>query len=71
MKITLSDWVSKFNSVEVESSEFKRVVKEFLEDLYPNRKIKSFEVDNNGISVILDDEERVEIEVDWNEFIIK
>lgn len=67
MIITLSD----FNSVEVEPKEFRKMVEELIEDMYPNSKVSQIDVHDYGILVILDSRERIEIEIDWNEFIIK
>lgn len=67
MKITLSD----FNSVEVDSAEFKKIIEGFIKDMKPEAIIKSYKVDGNGVNVLLESGEVIEIEIDWNEFIIR
>jgi len=70
--ITLSEAIGKeFKSVEIDSEELKKIIEEFLKDTHPDREITRFTIEDEGISVILDTGERVEIKIDWNELIVK
>ena len=60
-----------FHSVEMDTEEFKKMIEEFINDTYPKRSISDFNVLDDGVSITLDNGEKVEIEIDWNEFVIK
>lgn len=60
-----------FHSIELDTKEFKKLVEEFIHDTYPDEDMSDFDVHEDGVSITLGNGEEIEIEVDWNEFIIK
>jgi len=61
----------KFHSIEMDTKEFKKLVEDFIHDTYPDESISDFEVDDDGVRIKLDSGEEIEIEIDWNEFVIR
>lgn len=61
----------KFHSIELDTDEFKKLVEDFIHDMYPDESVSDFEVDDDGVRIKLNNGEEIEIEIDWNEFVIK
>jgi len=62
----------KFYSTEVDADEFKKIVEEFVLDAHPGDEIDSFNIDDDGkVIVKLKSKKEVEIDIDWNEFVLK
>ncbi len=61
---------SDFHSSGIDKKEFEDMIKEAVKNEHPSNIIKNIKYLKNGIEVILDDGEVIEIEIDWNEVII-
>lgn len=66
------DQVRSFYSDKLSKDEFKQMISEVISETHPGRQVKGFRVNLDKIvEVVLDDGEIVEIEVDWDEVILK
>ena len=62
----------KFHSAEIDIDELKKLINDFVTEAYPDGEIDSFDIGDSGaIDVKLVNGEEIEIEVDWNELILK
>ena len=62
----------KFHSVEMDVDELKKLIKKIVSDMYPDDEIESIDInDRDLIDIKLTSGEEIEIEVDWNELILK
>lgn len=72
IKIPVERLQSKeFHSIEMDTEEFRRMIEDFVSDTYPDHSISNFDVVDDGVNIVLDNGEKVDIEIDWNEFVIK
>jgi hypothetical protein len=68
-KITMGE---EFHSTEMDIEEFKKLIEDFISDTNPNDEIESLELNEEGlVDIKLKSGEEIEIEVDWNELILK
>lgn len=62
----------KFHSNEMDTGEFKKLIKDFISDTHPDDDIESMEINEKGfVDIKLSSGEEIEIEIDWNELILK
>jgi len=62
----------KFHSNEMDTDDFKKLIEDFISDTHPNDEIESIEINKEGfVDIKLKGGEEIEIEVDWNELILK
>ena len=62
----------EFYSTEVDIKEFQDIIKEFVLDAHPGDEIESVETNDDGnVEVKLKSGKEVEIDIDWNEFVLK
>jgi len=59
-----------FHSGGLGKEEFEEMIKEAVRKEHPRRSIKNIRYLKDGVEVILDDGESIDIEIDWNEIII-
>lgn len=71
MKITLSEVNKDFRCVEVNMKDLKNIIKDFIKGAYPEQEIDVLETNDDGILIILSNGQEIEIEIDWNELVIK
>lgn len=70
VKALMSD--EKFHSANIDAEEFFSLINDVIRDTHPDDEIKSIDIDNNGmVNIILESGQEVEIEVDWNEIVLK
>jgi hypothetical protein len=69
-EIYLSEEIGKFKSVKIDSEEFISIIKEFLSDIDITDKILKIKADDSGLIIEFENSGIVEIEIDWNEFVI-
>ena len=69
--ITFTDIVSSFQSGQIHKEELEDMIKELVKNDTPDRTIDSIDYTKDGIVVTLDDEQIIEIEIDWNEILIE
>ena len=72
--VTINDkqLLGKFHSTEMDVDELKKLIKDFILETHPGDKIKSLDINDKGlIDVTLEGGEEIEIEVDWNELVLK
>jgi hypothetical protein len=56
----------------MDTDDFKKLIKDFIADTHPGDEVESLEINEKGlIDVKLKSGEEIEIEVDWNELILK
>lgn len=60
----------KFHSSNITSKELEALLKDVVEQEHPKQKIKNFEFVEDGAIVTLDNDDVIEIEVDWQEIIL-
>lgn len=62
----------KFHSVNIDTEEFKTIIEDIISEMYPGDEMVSFDIGESGtVDIKLESGEEVEIEVDWNEIILK
>jgi len=62
----------KFHTTQIDAEEFKSLVADIIADTHPDDDIVDFTINNDGIVEIkLASGEELEIEVDWNEIMLK
>lgn len=62
----------KFHSAKIDTDEFKALIKDLMSDTHPGDEVLSIDINDSGlVDVKLASGEEVEIEVDWNEIILK
>ena len=72
IKINAKHMFSKFYSDEMSVDDLKKLITDFVSESRQHGEIESFEINNNGmIDIKLTSGEEIEIEVDWNELILK
>lgn len=72
MKIDVKQLMGEFHSAEMDVEELKKLISDFVLETHPNDEIERFELNNKGfIDIKLVNGEEIEIEIDWNELILK
>jgi hypothetical protein len=72
MKLDFKQLMGKFHSTEMDVKELKKLISDFISDTHPDDEIEKFELNEKGfIDIKLVSGEEIEIEVDWNELILK
>lgn len=62
----------EFYSTQIDTEEFKTLITDMMSDTNPGDEVVSIEINDEGmVEVKLASGEEVEIEVDWNEIILK
>ena len=62
----------KFHSNEMDTEDFKKLIKDFISDTHQDDEVESIEINEKGlIDIKLKSGEEIEIEVDWNEVKLK
>ena len=62
----------EFHSAEMDVDELKKLIKDFILETHPGDEIKSFDINREGfVDVVLESGKEIEIEVDWNELVLK
>jgi hypothetical protein len=62
----------RFHSSEMDTDDFKKLIKDFIADTHPGDEIENLEINDKGlVDIKLKSGEEIEIEVDWNELILK
>jgi len=70
--INTKQLLGEFHSTEMDVDELKRLIKDFILETHPGDKVKSLDINDQGlIDVVLESGEEIEIEVDWNELVLK
>jgi len=69
-KFSWENLFSKFESREIDTEELENIIKETVLREHPMDTIKDLRYTDDGIDVIMDSGEEIEIEVDWNEIIL-
>ena len=69
-KFSWENLFSKFESREIDTEELENIIKETVLHEHPMDTIKDLRYTDDGIDVIMDSGEEIEIEVDWNEIIL-
>jgi len=62
---------SNFKSSGLSKKELEQMVREAMAKEHPSDSIKSISYTKDGIEVILSNGETVEVEIDWNEFLLE
>jgi len=56
----------------MDTDEFKKMIKEFISDTHPDDTIESFDINSSGvIEIVMSGGDKMEIEVDWSELVLK
>lgn len=70
--VNIKQLLGEFHSAEMDTEELKKLIKDFISESHPNETIESFEINDEGlIDIRLSNGEEIEIEVDWNELVLK
>ena len=68
---SFSDILSGFQSGQINKDELEEIIKDLVKKDSPERTIDSISYDKDGITVILDNKQVIEIEIDWNEILVE
>jgi hypothetical protein len=72
VKFDFRQLLGEFHSAEMDVKELKKLIESFVEEAHPGDKIESFEINNDGlVDIRLVSGEEIEIEIDWNEVVLK
>lgn len=64
--------LGEFHSAEMDMDDFKKLIKDFIADTHPGDEIESLELNDKGfVDIKLKGGEEIEIEIDWNELILR
>lgn len=69
-KFSLRNLFSDFQSSKIDTEELEKIIIDAVSRENPNNSIEDIEYDDEGIKVILDDGTSIDIEIDWQEFIL-
>lgn len=74
-RFSLADIFSKNNASEFHSShiterELETMLRDVVQKEHPKNSIKKFKYNENGVVITLDNDDIIEIEVDWQEIIL-
>jgi len=69
-KFSWANLFAKFESREVDTKELENIIKDTVLREHPGDTIKDLKYTEEGIEIIMDSGEEIEIEVDWNEIIL-
>lgn len=73
-RFSLKDIFSKageeFKSSRVSNKELESMLRDVVKKEYPDKTVKKFEITENGVKITLDDNEIINIDVDWQEIIL-
>lgn len=69
-EFSIGSLFSDFHSGGMSKKEFESMIKEAVQKEHPDNTIKHIKYLKQGIEVILDDGEAIDIEIDWNEIIL-
>ena len=58
-------------STEIEREEFERIIRKAVKRDDPKRKVQEIVYNDGGISIGLDDGSKINVDIDWQEIIIK
>lgn len=61
---------TKFHSSEIDSKELENIIKDAVKQEHPLEAIKNIKYTEDGVTVILDSGQEIDIEIDWNEIIL-
>lgn len=60
----------EFHSSNLDKEELESIIKDAIGREDPNANIKNLEYTEDGILITLDDDNQIEIEIDWQEIIL-
>lgn len=69
-EFSITSLFPSFHSGGMDKKEFESMINEAVKKEYPNNNIKNIKYLSSGIEIILDNNETIEVEIDWNELII-
>lgn len=62
----------EFHSSEMDTEDFKKLIEDFISDTNPGDEVESISIGDEGlVDVKLKSGEELEIEIDWNELVLK
>lgn len=75
MSSTRISWTSlftgqKFQSGEIDKEEFETIIRETVQKEHPNETISDLKYKEQGVEVVLDNGDIIDIEVDWQEILL-
>lgn len=69
-KIDASMLFEKFVSTDISAEEMQDIIHRLIEENYPGATIRDLIANDDGLQIILDNGEVLEIDIDWDEFLI-
>ena len=63
--------LEKFVSADIGADEVQEIIQKLIEENYPGATIRDLAANDDGLQIILDNGEVLEIDIDWNEFLIR
>lgn len=61
---------ARFHSSNVDAAELEKIIKDAVKREHPLDNIKKISYTEDGVIVILDSGQEIDIEIDWNEIIL-
>ena len=70
-KFGITNLFPSFNSRDLSKKELEQIIKEAVARENPTRSIKEIQYNKDGVEVTLDSGEIIEVEIDWQEFVLR
>jgi len=61
---------AKFHSSKIDTKELENIIKDAVRQEHPLDAVKNIKYTDDGVTVILDNGQEIDIEIDWNEIIL-
>ena len=70
-KFGITNLFPNFNSRDLSKKELEQIIKEAVAREHPMRSVKEVIYNKDGVEVTLDSGEIIEVEIDWQEFVLR
>lgn len=70
-KFSLADLFADFQSGHIGTKELEGMLRDVVRKEHPEESIKKFKYMEDGVIIILDSGDTIEVQIDWNELILE
>jgi hypothetical protein len=70
-KFDITNLFPNFSSRNLSKKELEQIIKEAITREHPMRSIKEIQYNKDGVEITLDGGEIIEVEIDWQEFVLR
>lgn len=71
IKFDITNLLPNFKSHDLSKKELEQMIEEVVVKEHPTNSVKDIRYNKDGVVVTLDDGEVIEIEIDWQEFVLR